>query len=70
MSRSDWVYLDGCDISYETDKAMLIIYDGDKIWIPKSQIGELDRLQVGDTGITVLVSRWFAEKEGIEGETA
>ena len=68
MSRSNWVYLERCEIVHETDRAMLINYDGNKIWVPKSQINELDRLDVGDTNVTVPISRWFAEKEGIDGE--
>lgn len=30
------------DVEYETEKAYLLNIDGDKYWIPKSQIEDLD----------------------------
>lgn len=69
MGFSRWVHIDDCDILGETDKAFKVgIPDGDEfteVWIPKSQISDPDELTVGDTGVTVSVSEWFADKEGL-----
>lgn len=45
---------------HETKKAVLFKINGEDKWIPKSQIIEED-----ETAECVLVTRWFAEKEGI-----
>lgn len=68
MSASDWVHLDFNKIVAETDKALLVdLVDADAdIWIPLSQISDSDDYREGDKNGTISVSRWFAEKEGLE----
>ena len=46
---------------HDTDKAWLLSFDGDEIWIPDSLIKYIDE----DTK-EVWVADWFVEKEGLE----
>ena len=68
MSASNWVYLDDCTIKHITDKAMLVEceeFDEPK-WIPLSQVEDPDKFDIGDEEITVGVSSWWAQKNGLE----
>lgn len=54
----------------ETDKALLVRYEGEDIWIPKSQIHADSEIysskQVGETG-TLVLPYWLAEEKGLDG---
>ena len=52
-----------CDILKETDEAMLIIVDGEELWIPFSQIKRVQRESHCDV---VTMTAWIAEQKGIE----
>jgi hypothetical protein len=59
------VEIDDVTIETETDLALLCIIDGRQRWIPKSVVHEDSEVSgEGDTGTMVLM-RWFAEKEGL-----
>lgn len=50
----------------ETDLAILVDIEGEEFWIPKSQVHDDSEVyQEGDEGLLV-ISKWIAEKEGIE----
>jgi len=52
-------------IETETDLALLCNIDDKKHWIPKSVVDEDSEVSSeGDTG-TIVLQRWFAEKEGL-----
>ena len=52
-------------IETETDLALLCNIDDKKHWIPKSVVHEDSEVSSeGDTG-TIVLQRWFAEKEGL-----
>ena len=52
-------------IETETDLALLCNIDDIKHWIPKSVVHEDSEVSSeGDTG-TIVLQRWFAEKEGL-----
>ncbi len=53
------VHLDHEGIEHHTDKAALIVLDGEKKWIPKSQIMDA-------TEDSITITSWFAEKDGLE----
>jgi hypothetical protein len=67
MSKPDLVAIEVTDpVLYNTDRAILVLIDGEKRWIPMSIIGEDSDVWVkGDTG-TLYLPKWFCEKEGIE----
>lgn len=68
MSASNYVHLSVEEVVKETDKALLVRIDGEDVWIPLSQIADADDYEPGDTDITLSVTKWFADKEGLEGE--
>lgn len=53
-----------------TDKALLVEYESEEFWIPKSQIHDDSEIysshQLGEEGELVL-PYWFAEQKGLEG---
>lgn len=63
VSASNLVYLDVDEIKRETNKAFLLVIDGEEHWIPKSQIADPDEYEVGDKNLTVSVSEWIAEQK-------
>lgn len=68
MSASNYVHLDVEEIVRDTDKAFLVRIEAGEVWIPKSQIADADDYEAGDTDLTLSVTKWFADKEGLEGE--
>lgn len=67
MGFSSWVHLDVDRIVRETDAAFLIEIDGERHWIPKSQVSGSDRLSEGDEDVTVSVTEWIADQKGLGG---
>ena len=57
-----------CKYVSSTDKAVLVEIDGDKEWIPISQIRDasvdLDELEKGDP-VTITIPEWLAEEKGL-----
>lgn len=62
---SSYIHLDVERIARETDMALLLVIDGDELWVPKSVIADADTYGEGDEDVTVSVQMWFAEKEGL-----
>ena len=59
------VELEDVSVEAETDLALLCNIDEKKHWIPKSVVNEDSEVSSeGDTG-TIVLQRWFAEKEGL-----
>lgn len=57
-------------VEAETDKAILVEIEGEKMWVPKSQIdddSEVYSKKSGEGGGTLIVSEWWAKKNGLEG---
>ncbi len=51
-------------VKRETDKALLVVVEGEEVWIPKGQIHDDSEVyRQGDTG-TLIVSLWIAEQKG------
>ena len=56
------------EVIHETEKALLVDTDFDqRIWIPKSQIKNLDEIKVGDRDVEVEVTVWFILKAKVRG---
>ena len=59
------VELDDATVEAETDLALLCNINEKTRWIPKSVVHEDSEVSSeGDTG-TIVIMRWFAEKEGL-----
>lgn len=64
MGMSNYVHLGDVTILCETDKAFEVEYEGECIWIPKSQIADPDTYSPGDC-VTLSITEWIAEQKGI-----
>lgn len=60
--RTITLYVD--EVRRETDLALLLVVEGDEVWVPKSLIEDADAIAAGDEDIEVEVAAWFAEQEG------
>ena len=65
MSASRYTHLDVEEILRVTDKAMLVRLEDGEHWIPLSQIADGDDYETGDVDVTLSVTTWFCEKEGL-----
>lgn len=67
MSRS--VHITVEEIRRETDKAFLVVYGGEEMWLPKTQVANDDEYYAGMKGqIGMSITEWIAKEKGIEGE--
>lgn len=70
-SDDDGVLVGVVDVEYKSAKALLVIFDGEKKWIPLSQITEDSEVgewsSKGDSGV-LMVSQWFGKQLGIDDE--
>ena len=66
MSASQYVYLEDCRVLRETDAAFLVDYDGDELWLPRSQVADADDLTVSNEPRTIGITEWIAKQKGIE----
>ncbi|KKM89966.1 hypothetical protein LCGC14_1243370 [marine sediment metagenome] len=48
-----------------TELARLFMFDGDEVWIPKSQIADEESDRNGDGG-TLWIPEWLAIEKGLE----
>jgi hypothetical protein len=66
VHRDDCVELEiDTPVAGETSKALLVEFEGEKVWIPRSQIHDDSEVYAeGHTG-TLIVSRWIAEQKGL-----
>lgn len=49
----------------ESDKAILVLINGDEHWIPKSQIDETSEVLTGTSSGVLVIKRWLAEQKGL-----
>lgn len=58
----EYAELEDCFVKHETGAAILIRYQGNEFWVPKSQLDDdYPKYYRG----TIFVTLWFAEKEDI-----
>lgn len=63
-SGHDTYYVDGCMAIKETEKGLLVMYEGEEIWVPKSQIRpDSEVTEDGDEGV-LAIPRWLADDKG------
>lgn len=65
MSASRWIHIDVDRIIRETDAAFLIEIDGDEIWLPKSQIADVDDYNAGIEDCVMSITEWIAMEKGL-----
>lgn len=64
-NSGDAAYISGVKCTRATDKAILVVIDGDEKWVPKSCLHDDSEVyDEGDEG-ELAVKSWWAEKEGL-----
>ncbi len=64
--NADTVSFDVDDVEAESEKAILVDIDGEKTWVPKSQISEDSEVYSKKSGGgELIVTRWWAEQRGL-----
>lgn len=63
-----YVYITADEVIDVTEKAIHVQRGDDFYWLPKSQIEEPDKFEVGDRNITVGMTEWIAQQKEIEGD--
>lgn len=59
------VEIEDCKVLKETDSAILVLIDGVKHWIPKSQVSDDSEIWAeGDEG-TLTITEWIATEKGL-----
>ncbi len=66
MGASNWVYLDVTRVVHETNAAFLVEIDGERLWLPKSQVADADDYEVGDEDVEISVTEFIANKLGVK----
>ena len=59
------VEIQNVTVAHETDNALLVIIDGEKLWIPKSHIDDDSEVYKKDTEGTLVISEWIAKEKGL-----
>lgn len=62
MSASNWEHLESCTVLRDTEKAILVEYEEEEFWIPRSCVSEGEKYEEGDEDVTLSVSEWFWKK--------
>lgn len=65
MTASNYVHITVDKIHLATNKAIQVEIDGELIWLPKTQIADIDDCQVGDEGVEISITKWIAREKGI-----
>lgn len=70
MGAGRFVYLEDVTCKRLTDKAALVVWEGEEYWLPLSQIeDEGAALRIGESGYCLGITPWIAEQKGIEVES-
>lgn len=66
MDDREYVHLEVELITKATGKAfLLVLEDGEQVWMPFSQIADVDDYAEGDEDVTISVTEWIAEQKGL-----
>ena len=70
MPQSGYVSLPCKRIMAETEKALLVLTEQGNlnIWIPKTQIADVDDYEQGDTDVTLSITEWIAKEKDLSSE--
>ena len=55
------------ELKHETSKAMLVEFEGEEMWIPRSQIKdeEYDSVEGEDFLVAIWIPKWLADEKGM-----
>ncbi len=63
--RNETQYIDGCRAIKETEMAILVEYENEEFWIPKSQISEDSEVTEKDDEGVLAIPEWLADEKGL-----
>jgi len=66
MGMTKYVHLEGCRVIRDTEKAILIEYNGEQHWLPRSVVSNGDNYEQGDKDLTISIPEKWANEKGIE----
>jgi hypothetical protein len=67
MGSSNYVHFDFEKIIRETDKALLVRFDGgEEVWVPLSQVADAEDYRAGDEDGEISLTEWFVRQQGWE----
>jgi hypothetical protein len=58
------IEIDGVTAIHETEQALLVEYEGDEFWLPKSQIHDDSEVYERETKGKLVIPRWLAIEKG------
>jgi hypothetical protein len=65
VKKEDLVEVEVEEVKWDRPKSLIVVFDGEEILIPKSQIGETSEVWAeGDSG-TLVIPRWLARDRGM-----
>lgn len=66
MGESSYVHFDFEEIKAETDKALLVRFEGGREeWVPLSQVADPDDYKAGDVGGTISLTEWIVREKDL-----
>lgn len=65
MGRNDVHYFDDVLALRETEKGLLVQYEGEEFWVPKSQISSDSEVSEKDDQGVLAIPEWLAEEKGL-----
>ena len=68
MSAGRFVYLEDVFVKRLTDRAALVVWEGEEFWLPLSQLEDPDKLRAGEGGWTLGPTEWICKQKGIDVE--
>lgn len=65
MARDNWVHIDVEMVKVITEKAMLVVIDGEDVWLPISHIApaDVEQYEAGDQDCSMCITEWIAEQK-------
>lgn len=63
---SKYVTIDFEEILEESPNALLVNIENEEVWIPRSQIEEGQKVDVGDCYGELSITQWIAEKKNLD----
>ena len=65
VKKEDLVEVEIEEVKWDRPKSLVVIFEGEEVLIPKSQIGEFSEVrEEGDSG-TLVIPRWLARDRGM-----
>lgn len=65
MAAGNYHHLDVQEVLRETEKAFLLLIDGEEHWVPRSCVANADNYSQGDENCTMSVADYICRQKGL-----